>query len=248
MPAAGARSFHTSPALLVRAVDMGEADRRVTFFTREAGVVVTVGKSAWRSRKRFGGTLQRYVLLDISWSESPGRMSVLSSAALSESFWPVVDEWERVRHADYFLEMAAELFPQAGPKPRAFEILLGGIRSLARGEPPAETARRVEAGFLALGGWGPHLTGCRKCGRAERGRYRFLPAEGGILCDECPPAGGTALSLGAVKTWRALLAGKGGATGRLRIQIKIINELRHVMSGYVEYCIGKPVRSLGGTS
>jgi len=248
MPAAGARSFHTSPALLVRAVDMGEADRRVTFFTREAGVVVTVGKSAWRSRKRFGGTLQRYVLLDISWSESPGRMSVLSSAALSESFWPVVDEWERVRHADYFLEMAAELFPQAGPKPRAFEILLGGIRSLARGEPPAETARRVEAGFLALGGWGPHLTGCRKCGRAERGRYRFLPAEGGILCDECPPAGGTALSLGAVKTWRALQAGKGGAPGRLRIQIKIINELRHVMSGYVEYCIGKPVRSLGGTS
>jgi len=248
VPAAGARSLHSSPALLVRAVDMGEADRRVTFFTREAGVVVTVGKSAWRSRKRFGGTLQRYVLLDISWSESPGRMSVLSSAALSESFWPVVDEWERVRHADYFLEMAAELFPQAGPKPRAFEILLSGIRFLAKGEPPAETARRVEAGFLALGGWGPHLAGCRKCGRAERGRYRFLPAEGGILCDECPPAGGTALSLGAVKTWRALQAGKGGAPGRLRIQIKIINELRHVMSGYVEYCIGKPVRSLGGTS
>ena len=248
MPAAGARSFHSSPALLVRAVDMGEADRRVTFFTREAGVVVTVGKSAWRSRKRFGGTLQRYVLLDISWSESPGRMSVLSSAALSESFWPVVDEWERVRHADYFLEMAAELFPQAGPKPRAFGILLGGIRSLARGEPPGETARRVEAGFLALGGWGPHLAGCRRCGRAERGRYRFLPSEGGILCDECPPAGGTALSLGAVKTWRALQAGKGEATGRLRIPNGIVDELQYVMSGYVEYCIGKPVRSLGGTS
>jgi DNA repair protein RecO (recombination protein O) len=248
MPAAGARSFHSSPALLVRAVDMGEADRRVTFFTREAGVVVTVGKSAWRSRKRFGGTLQRYVLLDISWSESPGRMSVLSSAALSESFWPVVDEWERVRHADYFLEMAAELFPQAGPKPRAFGILLGGIRALARGEPPAETARRVEAGFLALGGWGPHLAGCRRCGRAERGRYRFLPSEGGILCDECPPAGGTALSLGAVKTWRALQAGKGEATGRLRIPNGIVDELRYVMSKYVEYCIGKPVRSLGGTS
>jgi DNA repair protein RecO (recombination protein O) len=248
MPAAGARSFHSSPALLVRAVDMGEADRRVTFFTREAGVVVTVGKSAWRSRKRFGGTLQRYVLLDISWSESPGRMSVLSSAALSESFWPVVDEWERVRHADYILEMAAELFPQAGPKPRAFGILLGGIRSLARGEPPAETARRVEAGFLALGGWGPHLAGCRRCGRAERGRYRFLPSEGGILCDECPPAGGTALSLGAVKTWRALQAGKGEATGRLRIPNGIVDELRPVMSGYIEYCIGKPVRSLGGTS
>lgn len=248
MTAAGARSLHSSPALLVRAIDMGEADRRITFFTREAGVVVTVGKSAWRSRKRFGGTLQRYVLLDISWSESPGRMSVLSSAALSESFWAVVEEWDRVRHADYLLEMAAELFPQAGPKPRAFEILLKGIRSLARGEPPAETARRVEAGFLALGGWGPHLAGCRRCGRAEDGRYRFLPSEGGILCEACPPAGGTPISLGAVKTWRYLQTGKGSSTGRLRIPGRIVEELRGVMSGYVEYCIGKPVRSLGGNS
>ncbi|HEX9191906.1 MAG TPA: DNA repair protein RecO [Candidatus Deferrimicrobiaceae bacterium] len=248
MPAAGARSFHTSRALLVRAVDLGEADRRVTFFTREAGVVVTVGKSAWRSRKRFGGTLQRYVLLDISWSESPGRMPVLSSAALSESFWSVVEEWERVRHADYLLEMAAELFPQAGPKPRAFGILLDGIRSIARGDPPAATARRVEAGFLALGGWGPHLSGCRRCGRADRGRYRFLPSEGGILCEECPPAGGATISLGAVKTWRVLQTGKEGAAVRLRIPGKIVDELHHVMSDYVKYCVGKPMRSLGGNS
>jgi DNA repair protein RecO (recombination protein O) len=248
MAAAGARSLHSSVALLVRAVDMGEADRRVTFFTRDAGVVITVGKSAWRSRKRFGGTLQRYVLLDISWSESPGRLSVLSSATLSESFWSVVEEWERVRHADYLLEMAAEMFPQAGPKPRAFEVLLNGIRSLARGDPPAETARRVEAGLLAIGGWGPHLAGCRRCGRAEGGRYRFLPSEGGILCEGCPPAGGTALSLGAVKTWRILQAGRGSARGRLRIPGRIVDELQEVMPEYVEYCIGKPIRSLGGDS
>jgi len=245
VPAAATRSLHSSPALLVRAADIGEADRRVTFFTRDAGVVVTVGKSAWRSRKRFGGTLQRYVLLDISWSESPGRMSVLSSAAMTESFWSMIGEWDRVRHADYFLEMAAELFPQAGPKPRAFEILLDGFRSLVRADPPGETARRVEAGFLAVGGWGPHLAGCRRCGRAEGRRFRFLPADGGILCEGCAPAGGTVLSLGAVKTWRVLQVGKGGPAGRLRIPGGIIEELRAVMMEYVEYCIGKPVRSLG---
>ena len=247
MPAAGTRSFHTSPGFLVRAVDVGEADRRITFFTRDAGVIVTVGKSAWRSRKRFGGTLQRYVLLDISWTESPGRMAVLSTASLSESFWTVVEEWDRVRHADYFLEIAAELFPQPGPKPKAFGILRTGIRSLAQGELPGETARRVEAGFLALGGWGPHLAGCRKCGKADGRIFRFLPSEGGVLCEACPPAGGTALSLGAVKTWRALQAGRGTMGGRLRVPVGIIEELQPVMSGYVEYCLGKPVRSLGGS-
>ena len=247
MAAVGTRSFHSSPAFLVRAADMGEADRRVTFFTRDAGVVVTVGKSAWRSRRRFGGTLQRYVLLDITWTERPGRMAVLSSAALSESFWGVVEEWERVRNADHFLEMAAELFPQAGPKPRAFDILRSGIRSLAQGCPPGEAARKVEAAFLALGGWGPRLDGCRKCGRADQARFRFLPPEGGILCEACPPAGGATLSLGAIKTWRALQAGKGTPGDRLRIPAGIIEELQSVMCGYVEYCLGKPLRSLGSS-
>jgi len=224
---------------------MGEADRRLSFFTRDAGVVATIGKSAWRSRKRFGGALQRYVLLDITWTESAGRLAVLSGASVSESFWAIVEEWERVRHADYFLELAAELFPQEGPKPRAFGVLREGMRALAAGVAPAQAARRVEAAFLAIGGWGPDLAGCRKCGRTDSRWSRFLPAEGGILCEACPPAGGSRLSLGAVRTWRALQAGVGASPGRLRIPDGIIEELQGVLPVYIEYCLGKAVRSLG---
>ena len=238
-------TFHSSPAFLARAIDLGEADRRLSFFTRDAGVLVTVGKSAWRSRKRFGGALQRYVLLDIAWTQRTGRMAVLSSASVNRSFWGIVEDWERVRHADHLLEIASELFPQAGPKPREFEVLLRGMRSISDGEPPPETARRAEAEFLAIGGWGPDLSGCRKCGEKEGRSYRFLDSEGGVLCEACPPAGGVPLSLGAVKTWRALQAGKTATRGRLRIPVVIAEELRTVIPGYVEYCLGKQLRSLG---
>lgn len=237
-------SFHSSPAFLARAIDLGEADRRLTFFTRDAGVLVTVGKSAWRSRKRFGGTLQRYVLLDIAWTERPGRMAVLSSASVNRSFWGIVEDWERVRHADHLLEIASELFPQAGPKPRAFEALLRGMGSIAGGEPPPEVALKVEAELLAIGGWGPNLYGCRKCGGMESRSYRFLSPEGGIVCGGCPPEGGFPLSLGAVKTWRALQAGEGAGRSRLRIPVAIAVELRSIIHEYLEYCIGKRLRSL----
>jgi len=238
-------SFHSSPAFLARAIDLGEADRRLTFFTRDAGVLVTVGKSAWRSRKRFGGTLQRYVLLDIAWTERPGRMAVLSSASVNRSFWGIVEDWERVRHADHLLEIASELFPQAGPKPRAFEALLRGMGSIAGGEPPPEVALKIEAELLAIGGWGPNLSGCRKCGGMESRSWRFLSPEGGILCGGCPPEGGFPLSLGAVKTWRALQTGEGAGRSRLRIPVAIAEELRSVIHEYLEYCIGKRLRSLG---
>jgi len=103
-----------------------------------------------RSRKRFGGTLQRYVLLDIAWTERPGRMAVLSSASVTVVLG-IVEEWERVRHADHLLEIASELFPQAGPKPRAFEVLLRGCapsRKGSRRRRPPERRSRI----LAIGG------------------------------------------------------------------------------------------------
>jgi recombinational DNA repair protein (RecF pathway) len=90
-------------------------------------------------------------------------MPVLESVSLVTSFWEIVADLEKVRHADYLLELAAALFPQPGPKPKAFDVLLSGMRSLALGDPPHPLARKSEAAFLALGGWGPNLAACRRC-------------------------------------------------------------------------------------
>src|SRR4030067_1021913 len=117
------RSFRSSRAFLVRAASMGETDRRLTFFTEAAGPVTGVAKAAHRSRKRFGGALQKYFLLDAAWTEVPGRMPILTSASILESFWDIVANWERVRSADYLLELASAVFPQTSPKPKAVAFL-----------------------------------------------------------------------------------------------------------------------------
>lgn len=256
MPSAGPRSFRSAQAFLVRSADAGETDRRVTFFTRTDGLVSLMAKAAHRSRKRFGGGLQKYFLLDVSWTEAPGRMPVLESIALLESFWEIVTDWERVRHADHLLELAAALFPQPGPKPKAFDVLLAGIRSLASGDPPPVPARKSEAALLAVAGWGPNFSACRRCGlpigdisTSPRGRgVRFVPSEGGVLCGNCPGGEGTRLSLGAVKTWSALQASSPGVLARVRISDIILEELQLVIPKYLEYCLGRPLRSLGGSS
>lgn len=253
MPSAGPRAFRSSKAFLLRSVDSGEYDRRVSFFTETDGVVAAVAKSARRSRKRFGGTLQKYLLLEIGWTEVPGRMPVLDSASIVESFWKIAEDWDKVRHADYLLELAATLMPQPGPKPRAFGILLWGIRSLGLGTPPAAVGRKSEAAFLAVGGWGPDLSACRRCGlntgslgKGSRGPVRFLPSEGGYLCGSCSSAGGIPLSIGAVKTWKAIQTSSPPLLGRVRIANNILDELQMVMPKYIELHLGTPLRSTGG--
>lgn len=256
MPSAGPRAFRSARAFLVRSADAGEIDRRISFFTESDGMVSTMAKAAHRSRKRFGGSLQKYFLLNVAWTEAQGRMPVLESVSLVTSFWEIVTDWEKVRHADYLLELAAALFPQPGPKPKAFAVLLSGMRALALGDPPPALVRKAEAAFLAVGGWGPNLAACRRCGQPSgslsaklQGRsVRFVLSEGGILCGNCPGGGGTNLSLGALMTWRALQASSPAVLARVRITDTILEELQIVIPKYLEYCIGKQLRSLGGES
>src|SRR3972149_1295852 len=183
---AGRRSFRSPRAFLVRAADLGETDRRLTFFTEAAGGVTVVAQAAHRRRGRFGGA-----------------------------------------------------------PPKAFALLLAGIRSLSAGGSPQSVGRKAEAAFLASGGWGPDLSACRKCGRAESRSFRFVVAEGRLHCEACAGKGGTQLSLGAVRTWRALQASSPSAVGRVRIPESILMELQSVIPKYLEWYLGKPLRSLG---
>lgn len=252
MSSQGPRSFKSSRAFLVRSADRGEADRLLFFFTESDGLVPMVAKSALRSRKRFGGNLQKYFLLDVAWTEIPGRPAFLGSISLLASYWEILADWERVRHADYLLELAAAMFPQSGPKPKAFRILLSEMSSLASGEPPSAAARKAEAAFLAVGGWGPDLGGCRGCGlspdllgRKEARAIRFLLPEGRFLCGGCAAPGGLSISLGAVRTWKALQSSSPSLLRRLRIPNNILEELQGVIPGYIELHLGKSFRSLG---
>jgi DNA repair protein RecO (recombination protein O) len=244
VPAPGGTTFHASRAFLVRAVDVGEADRRLTFFTEREGVVTLLGKAAWKSRKRFGGALQRYFLLDVSWSARGARPPVIDHSAILESFWDLLPDWERVRHGDHLLEAAAALFPQPGPKPRAFHALHAGLRCLASGEDPLLVARRCEAVLLHTAGWGPNLSGCRACGREISRSFRFLPGDGGVACDGCTPGGGEPLSGGAVRTWRAFQGASPGEYGRIRASGAILSELGRILPAYLAWCTGRPLRSL----
>ncbi len=241
---AGRRSFRSSRAFLIRAADMGETDRRLTFFTESAGAVTVVAKAAHRSRKRFGGVLQKYFLLDLSWSEEQRKLSILTSASILEVFWDILANWERVRYADYLMELVSAIFPQAGPKPKAFAFLLAGIRSLSAGEFPVSVGRKMEVAFLATGGWGPDLSACGKCGKTEGRFFRFAVAEGKLYCEACAEKRDGLLSLGAVRTLRALQTSTPSTIGRVRISENILMELQAVIPRYLEWNFGKAFRSL----
>src|SRR5574339_359019 len=64
---------YKSDALILRTYSLGESDRIVVFLTRDRGKKRGVAKSARRSRRRFGGSLEPLTEVRVAYYESARR-------------------------------------------------------------------------------------------------------------------------------------------------------------------------------
>jgi DNA repair protein RecO (recombination protein O) len=202
--------IHSSDAVVLHHLDYGEADRIVTFFSFEQGLVKGFARQARKSRKRFGAALEPFASVHIRWQSQRGRDLVsLQDAEL-------VDLRNGLRHnllalalAAYGCELVEKLLGESESNPQVFHLLNAFLDHVNRHGGSEEARLLFELRLLCLAGYEPHLLHCCQCGvllKAET--VGFAAAPGGGLCPEC--AGGadvqrlSPLSLGSLS--RALQA------------------------------------------
>ncbi|MBN9169394.1 MAG: DNA repair protein RecO, partial [Microbacterium sp.] len=89
-----------------------------------------------------------------------------------------------------------------------FALLVGALRSLARGEHPSGLI--VDSYLLramALSGWAPGLDECARCG-APGPHQAFVAQLGGTVCGDCAPVGSVRVDADTSSLLRALMAGE----------------------------------------
>jgi DNA repair protein RecO (recombination protein O) len=177
-----------SPAVVVRTLDYGEADRIVTFVTPDAGRLTGIAKGARKSRRRFGAALELFTFVQLTYFEKPAFELVrLESADILAAFPDLRRDLTRIAHAAYFVELAGRAVQPREPAFRLFRLLVEALGALDR-EPADETGLRAfELRLLALLGYHPELRRCARCGRPRPtdGRFRVSLRAGGLLCRSC---------------------------------------------------------------
>ena len=115
--------------------------------------------------------------------------------------------YDRFTTANAMVETADRL-NEAEATPQQYLLLVGGLRSLARGD---HASRSVLDSYLlramALSGWAPGLGECARCGTVGDHDY-FLAQLGGVVCSACAPAGSPRVARDTVDLLRALIAGE----------------------------------------
>ena len=187
----------TTLAIVLRAVNYGEADRIVTLFGRDTGRVSALARGARKSQRRFAGGLSLCALGSAALRERPGAdLATLERFDATNSHAALGSDVARMAHAAYAAELVGKLCAPHQVEAATFDWLVEFLRLLDGDGASAERLRVFEIGLLSGLGFGPMLDACAACGgerfagrAASEVAYRWDPDRGGAVCVACARGG-----------------------------------------------------------
>lgn len=209
----GGMPVYADEVVVLRSSPLGEADRIITLFGRERGMVRAVARGVRRTSSKFGARLEPFNVVDVQLYtrnlRNRGGLETVTQAVTVHPFAAkIVADYEAYTAAAVVVEAALQLVTET-PAPDQWVLLVGALRDLAAQELPAQL---VVDGYvlraLALAGWQPTFNECARCG-APGPHSRISFSAGGAVCDACAIAVGAtvAADIDVMRHLWALLAG-----------------------------------------
>ena len=234
-------------AVIINSMNLGEADKLVTFFSLERGKLKGVAKNARKSFRRFGAGLEMFTHCRLHLSEREHQELVrIESLDIISQPTGISADLERMAAGSVMLELVKEIAAEGDRNPSAFLLLVQTLQLLNEGADPCFLLKIFEIKFLSLLGFQPRLDHCLSCGRKPAGEMIFQGMKGGILCPDCMVSSGepqVKLSPGAVGFYYHALRMEMDKVCRLKPSPGIMGELNEVFSAHTLHIIGKRLKS-----
>ena len=180
----------STPAIVLRAVNYGEADRIVTLFGRETGRLSALARGARKSQRRFAGGLGLCAVGVASLRERAGAdLLTLESFDATAAHVALGADVARMAHAAYAAELVTKLCAPRQVEGAVYDWLADFLVCLDAEGASAERLRVFEVGLLGRLGFAPVIDRCAICGRAADVEYRWDPDRGGAVCPTCGKSG-----------------------------------------------------------
>lgn len=226
---------YKAEAIVIRRINLGEADRLVTLFCRDQGKVTVAAKGARKPKSRFAGRLELFshvrTLLAV------GRtLDVVSQVEVVDAFAPLRTDLDRLGHAAFIVELADRATADREPAPEIFKTLRMALELVQTTDP--ETVALWFAGqILVHSGYTPVTDRCQVCGRPVRRAATFSYALGGTLCgdDSHRDPGAVTASAAALRAIGYLLHAQPATLRRLVMDRHLRTEVGGLLQRYAEY-------------
>jgi DNA repair protein RecO (recombination protein O) len=215
------RAYKTR-GIVLRARNLGEADKIVTLFTTERGKVDAVAKGVRRAKSHLAGRLE--FLSEALLGMHRGRnLDIIVSAEVQREHWRGIVEPAAFAAASVVAEIVDSFCEPDLALPEVYELLIGVIAAMASSPEPTALLPRFELRLLAALGLAPPVDVCVRCNAAFGEHGAWVDEEAGALAgEECRERWREAIVLDGddLANFAALAAPRGaGATVRARPRV-----------------------------
>jgi DNA repair protein RecO (recombination protein O) len=241
----GSRTYRAE-AIVLKTLDLGEADRILTLLTRHFGKVKVIAKGIRRPTSRLAGYAEP--LSHGTYQLARGReLDVLTGAESRSMYRALREDLDRIAAGWYIAEIADRSTAERSPVAPVFDLVETALRHLEAGHPPTLVCRWWDLHLLDRTGFRPELGSCARCeGALYEGTNAWSPYDGGAVCPTCVDssiAGLPALSLRALKSLRYLLVSDFAAASRLRIDEALGRELERHLRAFLQSVLDREIDS-----
>lgn len=174
-------------AIVLRHVNYRDNDRMLTLFSPALGRIDALARGCRKTRSALSGATELFCAGEYQLYRKGERCTV-TGCAIRESYYPLREDYGRLVHGAYLLELCEAMVQPGEEHPALFAHLLDALARLAYGaDGPAALTAAALLRFAEVQGYRPSLDRCARCGAAldAEAPAGFDAQAGGALCAAC---------------------------------------------------------------
>jgi DNA repair protein RecO (recombination protein O) len=239
--------IYRTEAIVLRRLDLGEADRLTTVCSQERGKLRLVAKGVRRPGSRKSGHLEPFTRVELMIAR--GReLDLITQAQAIDDYPGLRDDLERLGQAAYVVELLDRFTVEEGEENQAlYRLLVSTLEGLnLQIQPSASIVLYFQMRLLDIVGFRPEFFQCLSCGAEIRPESQYFSSQqGGILCPRCGKKREEplAISLNALKVMRHFQRSGFDAAVSPEISESIFLEIERIMQAYLSYLLERGLNS-----
>ena len=236
-------SYQTA-AVVLGSKNWGEADKMVTLFTLERGLVEAAAFGCRRPRSPLAAGMQMFSSIEVQLAEGR-RVDTVRQCSLKRHYKKLSEDLEVMAYGSFVAEFLREFLPPGQVEPQMFARLLYILEAF-ESRNPRVTALMAVVQLLEFTGMQLHFERCVRCGQEISGAAGFSLSEGGAVCPDCsrrqnPQAQISAELRAFILALRDYDWEKAPA---LKVTGALLMQTEKLLLTYLQNLLGKPLKSL----
>ena len=173
-----------SKGLILKQTAFGEANRMLTVFCEDLGIIQVSAYGAKSAKGRRSAALQFMAYSEFVLKKGKGDILTVESAEAIDSFFPAQEDIRVLSLLNYFSEITCAALGQNVEDNNLLHLLLNTVYVCAYNKVPCALAKAVyELRLAKNSGYMPELASCLQCGREVE--LPYFSYNGGLVCEGC---------------------------------------------------------------